>query len=62
MVIAYFILRCLVFFVCLFTGKPSPWLSVDTALYILKESENQANLQLMCFTELQHREVYIFIF
>ncbi|XP_075855115.1 EF-hand calcium-binding domain-containing protein 7 [Microcebus murinus] len=39
-------------------GKPSPWLSVDTALYILKENENQANLQLMCFTELQNREVF----
>ncbi|KAK2494932.1 hypothetical protein MC885_014817 [Smutsia gigantea] len=33
--------------------KPSPWLSVDTALYILKENESPANLQLMCFTELQ---------
>lgn len=39
-------------------GKPSPWLSVDTALYILKENENQANLQLMCFTELRNREVF----
>lgn len=45
-----------------FLGKPSSWLSVDTALYILKENESQANLQLMCFTELQNREVYIFIF
>ncbi|XP_016063934.1 PREDICTED: EF-hand calcium-binding domain-containing protein 7 [Miniopterus natalensis] len=39
-------------------GKPSPWLSVDTALYILKENENQANLQLICFTELRSREVF----
>ncbi|XP_041627938.1 EF-hand calcium-binding domain-containing protein 7 isoform X2 [Vulpes lagopus] len=39
-------------------GKPSPWLSVDTTLYILKENENQANLQLMCFTELRNREVF----
>ncbi|XP_039089355.1 EF-hand calcium-binding domain-containing protein 7 isoform X1 [Hyaena hyaena] len=39
-------------------GKPSPWLSVDTALYILKENESQANLQLMCFTELRNREVF----
>lgn len=46
----------------LFIGKPSPWLSVDTALYILKENENPTNLQLMCFTELRNREVYIFIF
>ncbi|KAL0604216.1 EF-hand calcium-binding domain-containing protein 7 [Plecturocebus cupreus] len=27
--------------------KPSPWLSVDTALYVLKENESQANLQLV---------------
>ncbi|XP_067582496.1 EF-hand calcium-binding domain-containing protein 7 isoform X6 [Pseudorca crassidens] len=39
-------------------GKPSPWLSVDTALYILKENESQANLQLMCFTELRNREMF----
>ncbi|XP_005385387.1 PREDICTED: EF-hand calcium-binding domain-containing protein 7 isoform X2 [Chinchilla lanigera] len=39
-------------------GKASPWLSVDTALYILKENENQANLQLICFTELRNREVF----
>ncbi|XP_076976841.1 EF-hand calcium-binding domain-containing protein 7 isoform X2 [Tamandua tetradactyla] len=39
-------------------GKPSSWLSVDTALYILKENENQANLQVMYFTELRNREVF----
>nr|XP_003411092.1 EF-hand calcium-binding domain-containing protein 7 [Loxodonta africana]XP_010589517.1 EF-hand calcium-binding domain-containing protein 7 [Loxodonta africana]XP_023405273.1 EF-hand calcium-binding domain-containing protein 7 [Loxodonta africana] len=39
-------------------GKPSPWLSVDTALYILKENESHANLQLVCFTELRNREVF----
>ncbi|KAM6167015.1 EF-hand calcium-binding domain-containing protein 7 [Erethizon dorsatum] len=39
-------------------GKLSPWLSVDTALYILKENENQENLQLICFTELRNREVF----
>ncbi|XP_035295669.1 EF-hand calcium-binding domain-containing protein 7 isoform X1 [Cricetulus griseus] len=39
-------------------GKCSPWLSVDTALYILKENEDQAEPQLMCFTELQNREVF----
>lgn len=46
--------------VVVFLGKRSPWLSVDTALYILKESEDQAEPQLMCFTELRNREVYIF--
>ncbi|XP_004634022.1 EF-hand calcium-binding domain-containing protein 7 [Octodon degus] len=39
-------------------GKVSPWLSVDTALYILKENENQADFQLICLTELQNREVF----
>ncbi|KAM5256615.1 EF-hand calcium-binding domain-containing protein 7 [Ctenodactylus gundi] len=39
-------------------GKPSPWLSVDTALYILKENENQAEPQLVCFTDLRNREVF----
>ncbi|XP_008058690.1 EF-hand calcium-binding domain-containing protein 7 [Carlito syrichta] len=39
-------------------GKPSPWLSVDTTLYILKENESQANLQIVCFTELRNREVF----
>ncbi|XP_072505822.1 EF-hand calcium-binding domain-containing protein 7 isoform X2 [Notamacropus eugenii] len=39
-------------------GLLSPWLSVDTALYLLKENEGQANLQLVCFTELRNREMY----
>ncbi|XP_051020647.1 EF-hand calcium-binding domain-containing protein 7 [Acomys russatus] len=38
-------------------GKHPPWLSVDTALYILKENEDQAEPQLMCFTKLRNREV-----
>lgn len=41
-------------------GKRCPWLSVDTALYILKKNENPAEPQLMCFTELRNREVHIF--
>ncbi|XP_027805339.2 EF-hand calcium-binding domain-containing protein 7 isoform X1 [Marmota flaviventris] len=39
-------------------GKLSPWSSVDTALYILKENESQSNLQLVCFTEQRNREVF----
>ncbi|XP_042540390.1 EF-hand calcium-binding domain-containing protein 7 isoform X2 [Dipodomys spectabilis] len=39
-------------------GKLSSWLSVDTTLYILKENESRANLQLICFTELRNREVF----
>ncbi|XP_004699430.1 EF-hand calcium-binding domain-containing protein 7 isoform X2 [Echinops telfairi] len=39
-------------------GKLSPWLSIDTTLYILKENENPENLQLVSFTELRNREVF----
>ncbi|XP_077038736.1 EF-hand calcium-binding domain-containing protein 7 isoform X3 [Agelaius phoeniceus] len=39
-------------------GKSCHWLSVDTALFILKENETQENLQLVTFTELQNKEVF----
>ncbi|CAM5162549.1 unnamed protein product [Natator depressus] len=39
-------------------GKTSPWLSVDTALYVLKENESQENLQLMSFTEARNKEMF----
>ncbi|XP_023788063.1 EF-hand calcium-binding domain-containing protein 7 isoform X1 [Cyanistes caeruleus] len=39
-------------------GKSCRWLSVDTALFILKENETQENLQLVSFTELQNKEVF----
>ncbi|XP_010165837.1 EF-hand calcium-binding domain-containing protein 7 [Antrostomus carolinensis] len=39
-------------------GKSCHWLSVDTALYILKENETQENLQLVSFTELQNKETF----
>ncbi|XP_074077358.1 EF-hand calcium-binding domain-containing protein 7 [Macrotis lagotis] len=39
-------------------GSLSPWLSVDTALYLLKENEAPTSLQLVCFTELRNREMY----
>ncbi|KAM9379172.1 EF-hand calcium-binding domain-containing protein 7 [Phaethornis superciliosus] len=38
-------------------GKYCHWLSVDTALYILKENETQENLQLVSFTEQQNKEM-----
>ncbi|NXO21782.1 EFCB7 protein, partial [Cisticola juncidis] len=38
--------------------KPCHWLSVDTALFILKENETQENLQLVSFTELQNEEMF----
>ncbi|KAM6415294.1 EF-hand calcium-binding domain-containing protein 7 isoform 1-T1 [Rhynochetos jubatus] len=34
------------------------WLSVDTALFILKENETQENLQLVSFTEQHNKEVF----
>ncbi|NXO38733.1 EFCB7 protein, partial [Locustella ochotensis] len=39
-------------------GHSRHWLSVDTALFILKESETQENLQLVSFTELQNEEMF----
>ncbi|NXW57001.1 EFCB7 protein, partial [Eurystomus gularis] len=39
-------------------GKSCRWLSVDTALYILKENETQENLQLVSFTEQQNKEMF----
>ncbi|NXN39926.1 EFCB7 protein, partial [Rhinoptilus africanus] len=39
-------------------GKSCHWLSVDTALYILKENETQENLQLVGLTEQQNKEVF----
>lgn len=39
-------------------GKSCHWLSVDTALYVLKENETQENLQLVSFTEQQNKEMF----
>ncbi|KFQ35586.1 EF-hand calcium-binding domain-containing protein 7 [Mesitornis unicolor] len=39
-------------------GKSCHWLSVDTALYILKENETQENLQLVSFTDQQNKEMF----
>nr|XP_005284823.1 EF-hand calcium-binding domain-containing protein 7 isoform X3 [Chrysemys picta bellii] len=39
--------------------KTSPWLSVDTALYVLKENESQENLQLVSFTEARNKEMFM---
>ncbi|NXC12694.1 EFCB7 protein, partial [Corythaeola cristata] len=44
--------------VCQVEGKSCHWLSVDTALYILKENETQENLQLVSFTEQQNKEMF----
>uniref|UniRef100_A0A8C8STD4 EF-hand calcium-binding domain-containing protein 7 n=1 Tax=Pelusios castaneus TaxID=367368 RepID=A0A8C8STD4_9SAUR len=40
-------------------GKASPWLSVDTALYVLKENESQEDLQLVSFTEVRNKEMFM---
>lgn len=39
-------------------GKSCHWLSVDTVLYVLKENETQENLQLVCFTDQQNKEMF----
>ncbi|XP_071984166.1 EF-hand calcium-binding domain-containing protein 7 isoform X1 [Engystomops pustulosus] len=40
-------------------GKSSPWMSVDTALYVLKESDGRGEPQLISFTEVRYKESYI---
>ncbi|XP_073400763.1 EF-hand calcium-binding domain-containing protein 7 isoform X3 [Dendrobates tinctorius] len=40
-------------------GKSSPWMSVDTALFVLKESDGRGDPQLVSFTELRHQESYV---
>ncbi|XP_044156659.1 EF-hand calcium-binding domain-containing protein 7 isoform X2 [Bufo gargarizans] len=40
-------------------GKPSPWMSMDTALYVLKESDGRGEPQLVAFTELRNKESYV---
>ncbi|XP_075037913.1 EF-hand calcium-binding domain-containing protein 7 [Mixophyes fleayi] len=40
-------------------GKSSPWMSVDTALYVLKESDGQGDPQLISFTEIRNKETYL---
>ncbi|NXG32036.1 EFCB7 protein, partial [Dromaius novaehollandiae] len=47
---------------CQVEGKSCHWLSVDTALYVLKENESQENLQLVSFTEQQNKEARYFNF
>lgn len=38
-------------------GKSSPWMSVDTALYVLKESDGRGEPLLVSFTDLRNKEV-----
>ncbi|KAM5147831.1 EF-hand calcium-binding domain-containing protein 7 [Mantella aurantiaca] len=40
-------------------GKPSPWMSVDTALYIIKESDGKGDPQLISFTEIRNKEAFV---
>ncbi|KAM4722137.1 EF-hand calcium-binding domain-containing protein 7 [Rhinophrynus dorsalis] len=39
-------------------GKPSPWMSVDTSLFVLKENDGRAEPQLVSFTELRNKETF----
>ncbi|XP_018409341.1 PREDICTED: EF-hand calcium-binding domain-containing protein 7 [Nanorana parkeri] len=40
-------------------GKSSPWMSVDTALYILKEIDGKGDPQLISFTEVRNKEAFV---
>lgn len=39
------------------TEKPSPWMCVDTALYVVMGSETKEDSNLVCLTELRDKEV-----
>ncbi|XP_072275495.1 EF-hand calcium-binding domain-containing protein 7 [Pyxicephalus adspersus] len=40
-------------------GKSSPWMSMDTALYILKENDGKGDPQLISFTEVRNKEAFV---
>ncbi|XP_068095423.1 EF-hand calcium-binding domain-containing protein 7 isoform X2 [Hyperolius riggenbachi] len=40
-------------------GKSSPWMSVDTALCILKDSDGKGDPQLISFTDVRNKEAYV---
>ncbi|KAM3914222.1 EF-hand calcium-binding domain-containing protein 7 isoform 2-T2 [Leptodactylus fuscus] len=40
-------------------GKSPLWMSVDTALYVLKESDGRGDPQFVSFTELHHKGSYV---
>ncbi len=39
------------------TEKPSPWMCVDTALYVVTGNETKEDSNLVCLTELRDKEV-----
>lgn len=39
--------------------KPSPWMCVDTALYVLTGNETKEDSNLVCFTELRDKERFL---
>ncbi|KAM4642224.1 EF-hand calcium-binding domain-containing protein 7 [Discoglossus pictus] len=39
-------------------GKPSPWMSVDTSLFVLKENDGLSEPLLVGFTELRNKETF----
>jgi len=48
--------------VCVYaTEKPSSWMCVDTALYVVMGNKNKEDSTLVCFTELRDKEVSKFI-
>lgn len=47
-----------VFWLCVCaTEKPSPWMCVDTALYLVTGNKTKEDSTLVCFTELRDKEV-----
>lgn len=42
---------------CYFSDKLSPWMTVDTALFVMSAGETKEDSTLVCFTESKDKEV-----
>ena len=47
---------------CYFSDKPSSWMTVDTALFVMSAGETKEDSTLVCFTESKDKEVCLFCF
>lgn len=45
---------------CYFSDKPSSWMTVDTALFVMSAGETKEDSTLVCFTESKDKEVCLF--
>lgn len=45
------------FILCYFSDKPSSWMIVDAALFVMSAGETKEDSTLVCFTESKDKEV-----